>query len=80
MLEVHQQLKHQHVQAWLQLLAAAGPFSELFQATVSSDTPDLHQARVVARFAPSTLLLTLGLGRLGLTSAPAIKPALINLL
>ena len=55
MLEVHQQLKQQHVQAWLQLLADAGPFSELFQSTAGSDTPDLHQARVVARFAPSTL-------------------------
>ena len=55
MLEVHQQLKQQHVLAWLQLLRDAGSHSELLQATVGSDTPELHQARVVARFAPSTL-------------------------
>ena len=55
MLEIHHQLKQQHIQAWLQLLQEAGSHSELLQTTLASDTPAVHQARVVARFAPSTL-------------------------
>ena len=51
MLEVHQRLKQQHVQAWLQLLQEAGAQSELVRTTAASDTPDLHRARVIARYA-----------------------------
>ena len=55
MLEVHQQLKQQHVQAWLQLLQEAGAHSDLVRTTATSETPELHRARVIARYAPSTL-------------------------
>ena len=55
MLALHKQLKSQHLQDWLQLLARAGVLSELFVTTNDSANATLHRSKVVARFAPSTL-------------------------
>ena len=55
MLALHQQLKSQHIQDWLQLLDRAGIHSELFSTTDGSLNAPLHRSKVIARFAPSTL-------------------------
>lgn len=55
MLALHKQLKSQHVTAWLGIVEAAGRHSELFNVTSLSDNKDLHRAKVVAKYAPSTL-------------------------
>ena len=55
MLALHKQLKSQHVSAWLSIVEAAGRHSELFNVTAFSENQDLHRAKVVAKYAPSTL-------------------------
>ena len=55
MQSVHSQLKAQHMVVWLSLLESAGQQSTLFRDTASSDLSQEHRARVVERFAPSTM-------------------------
>ena len=55
MLALHQQLKEQHHVEWLRILEKASDASELVKATGDSDNALTHRARVIAKFAPSTL-------------------------
>ena len=55
MLALHQQLRTQHQFEWLQLLKTAGQHSELVKPTQGSPNQEAHLAKIVAKFAPSTL-------------------------